>query len=319
MPGPVIPGIAPMLATLSRSLPDDPGAFAYEWKWDGFRMIGVIEPSGVTLRSRRGQDYTAMAPALQAITTQTGRHRLVVDGELCAVTSDGRTDFQALHTGVDSVTGGATRLAYLIFDLLWMDGTDLAERPYTERRRRLERLGLDGDAWSVPAAMRGDPAALLDESRRRGYEGLVAKRLDSPYRPGLRSRDWLKLKNHRRQEFVICGWTPGAGSRADRIGSLVLGVRRRRGGPLEYAGRVGTGFTDRTLTELMEALTPLHRVEPPLHGDGRPPRATRFVEPSLVAEVEFWEWTRDGQVRHPSFKGLREDKDPADVVVERPS
>jgi bifunctional non-homologous end joining protein LigD len=208
-------------------------------------------------------------------------------------------------------------VVYAIFDLLYIDGRSLVELPYSERRAELEQLGLGGRAWRVPAVNVGEGSRLLEATREQGLEGVVAKRLDSRYEPGRRSGAWLKIKNTLRQELVIGGWVPGEGRRSDRIGALLMGYRR--GSDFVYAGRVGTGFTERTLDELGRKLVALRRDRSPFAagvGGIRFPRGTVFVEPRLVAEVEFREWTGDGVMRAPSFKGLREDKSPRDVVLE---
>jgi bifunctional non-homologous end joining protein LigD len=203
----------------------------------------------------------------------------------------------------------------MIFDLLYLDGQPVMDEPYTERRRRLEALELDGDHWQTPAYSTGNGEALLKATAEQGLEGLVAKRLDSRYEPGKRSRAWLKIKNHARQEFVIGGWAPGEGRRRERIGALLVGFNED--GQLRYAGKVGTGFTDATLDELAERLRPLERKTSPFEGVPKPPKGSIFVEPKLVGEVEFSEWTPDRQLRHPSFKGLRDDKGAEEVVAER--
>jgi bifunctional non-homologous end joining protein LigD len=208
----------------------------------------------------------------------------------------------------------------MIFDILYLDGRSLLAEPYERRRAELERLGLQGDAWQTPAYHRGDGAALLEASRAQGLEGVVAKRLGSQYVPGRRSRDWLKIKNVRSQEVVIGGWLPGKGRREGELGALLVGYYEAEGGEqrLRYAGKVGTGFADADLRLLRERLASLETDRSPF--DGRQPeKASRFVEPRLVAQVEFNEWTNAGTLRHPSYQGLRDDKPAADVVREEPS
>jgi bifunctional non-homologous end joining protein LigD len=200
---------------------------------------------------------------------------------------------------------------YIAFDLLHLDGRSLLDLPYAERRELLAGLELDGASLQTPSHHLGDARALLELTRERGLEGLVAKRLDSTYQPGRRSRAWIKIKNVRTADLVIGGWIEGQGGRAGRIGALVVGYHDDDGA-LHYAGRVGTGFTDRTLEDLGRLLSPLERKTTPFTGR-QPPKETRFAEPKLVAEVEFNEWTRAGTLRAPSYKGLRDDVDPADV------
>jgi bifunctional non-homologous end joining protein LigD len=207
-------------------------------------------------------------------------------------------------------------VTYVIFDLLWLDGHSLMALPYGERRARLADLDLDGERWRTPDHVVGHGADVLAASAAAGLEGVLAKRLDSPYEPGRRSPCWIKVKNVERQEVVIGGWMPGEGRRRDRIGALVVGVREN--GHLRYAGRVGTGFTEAELDRLRALLGPLQRDSSPFDapGEPRPPGGAVWVEPRHVAEVEFREWTQGGQLRAPSYKGLRDDKESADVVRE---
>ena len=211
-------------------------------------------------------------------------------------------------------------MTYVAFDLLYLDGEVLFELPYAERRAALESLGLDGPSWQTPSHHVGDGAALREASRERGLEGIIAKRLDSTYAPGRRSRAWLKIKNVRGQEVVIGGWMPGKGRREGEIGALLVGYHERPGddAALRYAGRVGTGFREQDLRMLAERLEPLRTDESPFAGR-QPPKGAIFVEPRLVCEVEFSEWTASGTLRQPSYKGLRDDKEPADVVREEPA
>ena len=187
--------------------------------------------------------------------------------------------------------------------------------PYLERRKRLQSLGLSGPAWQTPENQVGHGAAMLEASRTAGLEGIVAKRVDSPYEEGRRSQNWLKIKNRHRQELVIGGWMEGEGKREGFPGALLVGYWDSD--RFTYAGRVGTGFTDATLARLAGLLAPLERGESPF-STGHPPSGAHFVEPRLVGEFEFAEWTRGGQVRAGAYKGLREDKDPREVVREEP-
>jgi bifunctional non-homologous end joining protein LigD len=206
-----------------------------------------------------------------------------------------------------------------VFDLLAWDGESLLALPYTERRARLDALGVSAERWVATPWFRGDVpgvgAGVQAASRENGLEGVVAKRLDSPYRPGGRGPDWRKVKNIRTQAVVVGGWRPGAGRRAGGVGSLLVGLRDDRG-DLVFAGHVGTGFTAKALAELGRAVTP--RATSPFVG-ALPREVTRdaqWVEPRLVGEVVFTEWTRDGRLRHPSWRGLRDDVRPDDVVRE---
>jgi bifunctional non-homologous end joining protein LigD len=215
-------------------------------------------------------------------------------------------------------------VAYMIFDLLFLDGRPTMALPYTERRRLLDELDLSGPAWQTPEYHEGEGAALLAASREQGLEGIVAKRLDSRYEPGRRSGAWIKVKNQLSQEFVIGGWMPGQGARHGTLGALLVGyydmtrdeaARRGQKQRLIYAGRVGTGFKEADLARLYGLLQPLRRADSPFEGR-QPGRGAEFVDPRLVAEVEFRAWTHTRTLRAASFKGLRDDKDPQDVVVE---
>ncbi|MGQ0803814.1 MAG: non-homologous end-joining DNA ligase [Actinomycetota bacterium] len=311
--------VPPMLATPSKNLPRDADAFGYEVKWDGVRSIGYVEGGRVRFESRKGDPITGRYPELRALGEVLGTTAVVLDGEIVAFKDD-RPSFEQLqrrmHVGSESTARRLARevpVVYVIFDLLWLDGHSTMALGYEERRRLLDGLALDGLAWQTPAYYTDGPA-LRDATREAGLEGVLAKKLDSPYHPGTRSRAWLKVKNHRRQEFVIGGWLPGQGNREGKIGALLIGVYDEEE-RLRYAGRVGTGFTVAELDRLERMLTPLRRETSPFDP---PPRVkdARFVEPRLVAEIRFTEWTRAGIVRHPAYLGLRDDKNPTEVVRE---
>ena len=318
-------GVVPMAAKPAKPPRSDEG-WAYEIKWDGVRAIAYSEPGGWRLESRSLREITAQYPELRALNDALGSHRVVLDGEIVAFGEDGRPSFERLQPRMHLTAAAAVRrraaespVSYVIFDLLHLDGRTLMREPYTRRRELLEELGLNGPSWQTPAFHTGDGAALLAATREQRLEGLVAKRLESSYEPGRRSGAWIKLKNTGRQEFVIAGWLPGEGRRRDRIGALLLGYFEQpaEGEPrLRYAGRVGTGFGQAELDRLAELLAPLERGESPF-GGRQPGRGAVFVQPRLVAEIEFREWTRAGMLRAPSYKGLREDKDPLEVVLER--
>jgi bifunctional non-homologous end joining protein LigD len=206
-------------------------------------------------------------------------------------------------------------VTYLVFDLLGWDGEPVLDLPYAQRRERLDALGIDGQRWVSTPWFRGGGAAVLAASRENGLEGVVAKRLDSPYRPGLRGPDWRKVKNVRTQAVVVGGWRPGQGRRAGGVGSLLVGLHDDAG-RFVYAGHVGTGFTAQALRDLEALFTP--RRTSPFVG-ALPREVTRdahWVEPDLVGEVAFAVWTADGRLRHPSWRGLRDDLAPEDVVEE---
>jgi bifunctional non-homologous end joining protein LigD len=312
--------VAPMLARAS-TLPADESAWGFEVKWDGVRAIAHCQPSGICLFSRRGNDITGAYPELRSLAGVLGSHTAILDGEIVAFDGHGRPSFEALQprmhlrgaAAVGRLAQG-TPVTYLLFDLLWLDGHSLMELPYAERRERLAALALNGEHWRTPAYHAGEGAALLAATREQGLEGVVAKRLNSRYLPGARGEGWLKIKHARRQEVLIGGWTEGKGTRLASIGALQVGVHDEQG-LLRYAGRVGTGFNEQTLAALARLMRPLARKESPFIGR-QPPRGAHFVQPRLVCEVEFTEWTKQGLLRHPSYKGLREDKAPAEVLRE---
>jgi bifunctional non-homologous end joining protein LigD len=272
------------------------------------------------MESRNLNDVTARYPEVHGIVEQSRGRQLVLDGEIVAFDENGRPSFGRLQprmhlAGERDVAARMidTPVVYLIFDVLHIDGASTRSLPWVERRAALEDLGLAGPHWQVPQAHRGDGDAVLAASRGAGLEGVVAKKLQSIYEPGRRSRDWWKVKNVCRQEFVIGGWLPGAGNRTGRIGALLVGYNDETG--LRFAGKVGTGFTDKELARLAAALEPLAREASPFV-DKVPYRDARYVEPRLVAEIEFTEWTHTSTLRHPSYKGTRDDKAPEEVVRE---
>jgi bifunctional non-homologous end joining protein LigD len=313
--------IKPMLATLGK-LPADDKRWAHEIKWDGVRAIAYSRPGELELHSRNLKDITAQYPELGRLNRALSSHEAVLDGEIVAFDEDGRPSFEALQRRMHVASSAqikrlakGTPVTYMIFDLLWLDGHSLMELPYSERRERLAALGLSGERWQTPEHIVGRGAAVLKASVEQQLEGIVAKRLDSTYHPGRRSPSWIKIKNTGRQEVVIGGWMPGQGRRSERLGALLVGVYETDG-VLRYAGRVGTGFTDSELTRLGRLLAPLERARSPFGAGEKPPRGAVFAEPTLVAEVEFREWTTGGSLRAPSYKGLREDKPAREVVRE---
>ena len=325
-----LPVLYPMLATLG-PLPPDEDAWAYEIKWDGIRALAYVESAGLKLQSRNGIDISARYPELAPLAAATDSREMILDGEIVAFDDDGLPRFDRLQPRMN-VTN-PLRIAALaqsvpvvleIFDVLWLDEEPLLRRSYLERRERLAALGLNGEHWQTTTHRLGGGREFLSASRERGLEGIIAKRPQSTYEPGRRTRAWVKVKNTNRQEFVIAGWVPGAGRRGQRLGALLVGYydpseRDPDGRPvLRYAGKVGTGFTEAELDRLQRLLEPLAIESSPFRGL-QPDRDARFVRPQLVAEIEFTEWTRDGMLRHPSYKGLRDDKDPTEVVRELPS
>jgi bifunctional non-homologous end joining protein LigD len=312
--------VEPELATLTSDRFADP-AWVYERKLDGERCLGFAGSSGVRLLSRNRHEITTTFPEVaEALATQRAGD-VVVDGEIVAF--DGpQTRFELLQhrLGLAHPPDALLRevpVYYYIFDVLYAEGRDVRPLPLLERKEILARsLRFDGPL-RFTEHREGDGVAFYQQACRDGWEGLIAKRADAPYRAG-RGRDWLKFKCLSGQEFVIGGYTDPGGSRVG-FGALLLGYYAP-GGDLVYAGKVGTGFSNATLRSLHDRLAGLEEDAPPF-GDGPPlPRhGVHWVRPALVAEVGFSEWTDDGELRHPRYQGLRDDKDPAEVVREVPS
>lgn len=314
--------IRPMLARLAESVPHPDRGWAYEFKWDGARAVVFNELGSLRVVSRTQEDLTKRYPELRGLSEALSSHAAVLDGEIVALGADGVPRFEELQQRIGLNTDADVRrkmkqvpVYYFAFDLLYLDGRRLTGLPYEERRQLLASLNLTGGSWQTPEHQVGNGEAVLEASRASGLEGIVAKRLDSPYEEGRRSPTWLKIKNHRRQDLVIGGWLEGEGKRAGLPGALLVGYWED--GQLVYAGRVGTGFTDATLGTLARLMEPLARDGSPF-GGGRPPAGAHFIEPRLVGDFEFADWTRANQVRAGAFKGLRKDVDPGSVVRERP-
>jgi bifunctional non-homologous end joining protein LigD len=300
----------PMLATLADELPKG-GDWLYEIKWDGYRALGYVRAGEARLVSRNDNDLTARFPGIAKALAKAARSPdCVVDGEVCALDEQGRPSFSAMQQGKPD-----TPIVYAVFDVLEIDGVPVLDSPLTERRKRLEAL-LDERQKTIQISdFFEDGDGLYAAAVARGFEGVMAKRPASRYVEGKRTRDWLKIKTHGREEFVICGWTKGQGKRAGRLGALVLGTYR--GDELHWVGNCGTGFTERDIEMLLEKLEPLRRDTCPFPVEPKMPKVRKgdvvWVEPKLVCEVRFAEWTHDGHLRAPSFQGLREDK-PAEAV-----
>jgi bifunctional non-homologous end joining protein LigD len=315
--------IAPMMAQPSE-LPSGDDGWAYEMKWDGVRTSAYLD-GGRLLRlvSRTGRDVTVAYPELLALGPATGHRPMVLDGEIVAF-GQGRPSFETLQPRIHvSTAAQAAAMAnqvpvtYLIFDLLYLDGDLTLPLPYRQRRERLDGLGLAGPSWQTPPSFTDVAGAdVLAAATAQRLEGVVAKRLASTYRAGERSPDWRKVKPTFRQEAVVGGINPGQGNRAGTIGSLLIGVHTEDG--LAYAGKVGTGFTAATLRLLDHELEPLHTKTSPF---ATPvprefSRTAQWVQPRAVIEVAFAGWTSEGRMRAASYRGLRTDKDPAEVIRE---
>jgi bifunctional non-homologous end joining protein LigD len=315
--------VTPMLATAGK-LPAKDDGWAFEFKWDGVRAICHAEPGRLTLRTRNLNDVTARYPELGAMTRAVGHRRIVLDGEVVAFDAEGRPSFEALQQRMHLADAAKVKriadrspVSYVLFDVLWVDGVSLLAERYDARREILEGLALEGDRVRLSPSVLGHGKAVLNTAREQRMEGVIAKRVDCPYEPGRRSTGWVKVKLVTREDFLIGGWVPGAGKREDRIGALLLG-ERLPDGTLRAVGRVGTGFTEAELDRLAKLLAPLRRDTSPFESGGgraRTPREAVFVDPVLTCEVEFLTRTREGVLRAPSYKGLREDTRPVAAVV----
>jgi bifunctional non-homologous end joining protein LigD len=341
-----------MLATAGPLPAGQPG-WAFEMKWDGLRAISYVTGDGFRLVSRTGRDITHAYPelaGLAAAVRAAGAERAVLDGEIVALAAAPgaaagpawRPSFEALQQRMNisaaddvRVLAGRVPVTYLAFDLLSLNGHALLDLPWAQRRGLLEELRLTGDSWLTPPAFTAETAQEVQAaSVQQGLEGVVAKRQAGRYEPGRRSAGWVKVKNVLRQEAVVGGWQPGERGRSGQIGSLLIGVYQasasqasasqesasasQESAGLAYAGHVGTGFTRQTLDLLARRLAPLRRATSPFVTEV-PPEHARFAvwaEPALVVEVAFTEWTTAGRLRAPSYKGLRDDKDPREVVRE---
>jgi bifunctional non-homologous end joining protein LigD len=311
-----------MLATVG-TMPTRLAEFAYEVKWDGYRALARWDGHRFALCSRNGIDLLQRFPEIAPL-GRSLRHPGILDGELVAMDRHGHPGFSALQTRMPRVRGAGSgrtwdprrfSIQYMIFDILHWAGHDLCGLPFTARRRILESLRLKGRAWKVPP-VHPDGPALLEVMRSADQEGIIAKRLTSIYRPGRRSPDWIKIKLNQSEEFLIVGsWSSGKHG----MSSLLLGyypspadAKAQRN--LTYCGKVGTGFTEAARSELAAALARLAIDRCPVAGDVPRGRGVTWCRPVLVAQIHFTEWTPDGALRHPAFRGLRSDKEPSEVV-----
>ncbi|CAA9232281.1 MAG: DNA_ligase_IV_Ku-like [uncultured Acidimicrobiales bacterium] len=312
------PLLLPMLAG-GNGIPPDPDAYQLEPKLDGQRVVALIEPSRVVLTNRRGGEITGTYPELAGMAQALAPHAAVLDGEVVTFNDRGQTSFQRLQRRMHVVRPPAglvseTPVSFVAFDVLWLDGQLLVDRPQSERRRTLDSLSIRGSAWQTAPVLDAIPEELLDACRDLGLEGFMAKRLDAPYQPGRRSPAWSKVKCGRRRELVVGGWSTGHGSREDSIGSLALGCydatpedAERRGRPqrLFYVGQAGSGLNEETIGQLKHLFA---QIAIPTSPFANPPRAKlHHARPMLVTEVAYTEVTETGTLRQPSIKGLRTD------------
>jgi len=319
--------LAPMLA-VPGGLPEDDGEWAIEFKWDGIRVLLWIDGGRPRAVSRGGHDITRSFPELAELAESVGSDQVVLDGEMVVLDEDGRPSFSRLqhriHTASAKDSQRAARVdpaSMVIFDLLHLNGRSLLADPYDDRRSALERLGVTGPSWGVtPSFTQERGEDVLRSAVELGMEGVVAKRRTSSYRPGARGRDWIKVKSVRNQEVVIGGWTEGRGDRRSTFGALLLGLPAEGPGrKLTYIGKVGTGFSRLAREELMEGLRAGVRKTSPFVGTlpASLERTARWVRPNQVGEVRFSDWTPDGILRHPVWRGIRTDKVAGDVRLEQ--
>jgi bifunctional non-homologous end joining protein LigD len=313
--------VEPMLASPG-TLPTDDDEWSYEFKWDGVRALARVEGGRLRLHSRKGNDITVTYPELRPLGEELGSTQVWLDGEIVAM-RDGRPSFAALqqrmHVQNDRQARGlasSVPVTYLVFDVLYLDGRSCVDLPYAERRELLAGLELRGPNWNISPSFDGDGAAVVETAHEQELEGVIAKRRSSRYIPGRRTADWLKITEVLTIEVLIGGWRPGEGRRSGTIGSLMLGVPTDAG--LRYVGQVGTGFTDEALAALHDQLKPLVRKGSPFANEVQKDRAkgATWLSAEVVGEVEFRNWTSDGRLRAPSWRGLRSDKDAADLAPE---
>lgn len=302
--------LAPMLATEGSVDRLKATQWAFEGKWDGYRVIVDANHGRLNLRSRRGRDVTGEYPQFAALAADLADHHVILDGEAVALDESGVPSFSEMQNRARS-----TRVEYWAFDILHLDGRSLLRAKYSDRRRLLEALAEAG-GLIVPDVLPGDGPEAMEYARKRRWEGVIAKKRDSTYQPGRRSSSWIKDKIWCTQEVVIGGWRQGEGGRSSGIGALLLGIPDDGG--LHFAGRVGTGFTEKDLTRLKSILKPLHTDESPFNTrlPTQDAKGVTFVRPELVGEVRYSERTSDGRLRQPSWRGLRPDKTPDEVVWE---
>jgi bifunctional non-homologous end joining protein LigD len=299
--------LAPMLATEGSIEKLKSKQWAFEGKWDGYRVLVDANHGQLNLRSRRGRDVTHEYPQFGALAADLADHHVILDGEAVALDESGVPSFGEMQNRARS-----TRVEYWAFDILHLDGRSLLRAKYSDRRRLLEALAESG-GLIVPDQLPGDGPDALEYARKQRWEGVVAKKRDSTYQAGRRSSSWIKDKIWNTQEAVIGGWRQGEGGRSSGIGALLLGIPADGG--LQFVGRVGTGFTEKELTKLKEMLKPLHTDESPFNArlPTQDAKGVTFVRPELVGEVRYSERTGDDRLRQPSWRGLRPDKEPSEV------
>lgn len=306
------PSLLPMLAG-GNGIPPNSQAYLFEPKLDGQRVIAIVQPDGVVLTNRRGGEITATYPELAGLAGALAPRSAVLDGEVVAFNDKGLTSFQRLqrrmHVGRPTAQLLAeTPVVFAAFDVLWLDGELLVDRPQSERREILDSLAIKGRAWHTAPVLDASPSELVDACRKAGLEGFMAKRRDAPYAVGRRSTVWWKVKCGRRRELVVGGWSTGQGSRHESIGSLALGcydVAGEAAQRLFYVGQAGSGLNDGMIRQLRALFAQIAVPTSPFVNP--PPPKLHFVRPMLVVEIAYTEVTEAGTLRQPSIKGLRTD------------
>jgi len=318
------PKYAPMLADAGHRAFDD-AEWRFEPKLDGIRTLAYVSTDATRLLSRTGRDHTEIYPELANLARFVNALQAVIDGEIVATDDDGRPSFQRLQQRMNLASpkeiDRARRkipVTLFAFDLLWLDGRELISLPVEERRELLEGVATETDQLRLSVMVEGKGKAFFHSAKQLGFEGILAKRHGSVYRPGQRSKDWRKIKAVNSQDCVILGWTPGTGSRSSTFGALLVGAYAD--GELRWIGQVGTGFTESVLDDLLRRLEALEQPKPPVSDPGlKALKGARWVRAELVCEVEYLEMTEGGKLRAPAFKGLRPDKLPADCLLEPPA
>ena len=309
---PAPPRLLPMLAG-GNGIPADPAAYQFEPKLDGQRVIAVVGAAGVVLTNRRGGEITGTYPELSGLGEALAPHTAVLDGEMVTFNDKGQTSFQRLQRRMHVIRPSSrllteTPAVFVAFDVLWLDGEPLVDRPQAERRRLLDSLAIRGRAWQTAPVLDATPQELVAACRQAGLEGFMAKRLDAPYSVGRRSPAWWKVKCGRRRELVVGGWSSGQGGRKESIGSLALGcydTADEGTQRLFYVGQAGSGLNEEMIRQLQKLFGQIPVTTSPFVNP--PPLKLHFVRPMLVAEIAYTEVTEAGTLRQPSVKGLRTD------------
>jgi bifunctional non-homologous end joining protein LigD len=316
--------VAPMLAVLSPALPPDQDNYSFEFKWDGIRALTYWDGKKLSIRSRNDNEIAHRYPELQALADALEDHRVILDGEIVALDENDQPSFPLLQKRMHIEGKAIAHMAkqvpiyYVIFDLLWIDGKSIMNKPLTQRREMLEELTLAGPSWRISPAMVGEGTATLKTAMRHRLEGIVAKRLDSVYETGKRSPTWKKIKLVMRQEFVVGGWSPQQGT-TSTIGALHIGYYdAQHPKKFRYAGAVGTGYKAADLVMLSKKFKELSSGANPF-ADKLPRKSIHFVDPKVVVEVEYRRWPAGGLVQQAAYKGVRTDKRASQVVREDPA